>query len=192
MEERVQAIIKGDASECIWFLEHPSLYTLGTSADKENEILDIGQTPLFETGRGGKITYHGPGQRVIYVMLNLKARRPDLKKYIYCLEEWVIRSLKAIDVVAERRENRIGLWVPQGGTEKKIAAIGVRLKKWVSSHGIALNINPDLRYFQKIIPCGLQNYGVTSLEDLGLSYTPPDFDAILRHSFEGSFDIMTP
>src|SRR3954470_6080199 len=172
MEARVAAIAAGEAPELVWLLEHPPLYTSGTSG-KESDLLDA-RFPIFATGRGGQLTYHGPGQRVAYVMLDLKRRRPDVRAYVASLEEWIIRTLGAWDVHGERRQDRIGVWVSRpdkgDGCEDKIAAIGVRLKRWVSFHGIAINIAPDLTHFSGIVPCGVseQRYGVTSLADLGL------------------------
>lgn len=168
MEARVAAIHDGTAAEAIWFLEHPPLYTGGTSADPAD--LRDPQFPVFETGRGGEYTYHGPGQRVAYVMLNLKTRQqvPDIKKYVWQLEEWVIRSLAQLGVTGERRPGRVGIWVVTPEGEKKIAAIGVRIRHWVTFHGIAVNVNPDLSHFNGIVPCGISEYGVTSLSDLGI------------------------
>ena len=187
MQSRVKSIQEGEKSEQVWLLEHPPLYTSGSSADVEKEVVDLEGTPIYETGRGGKITYHGPGQRVGYVMLNLKNRKPDIRLYVHNLEEWLIRTLKHFDVTAERRDGRIGLWVETQNTEKKIAAIGVRVQKWVSFHGVALNVNPDLSYFNRIVPCGIGNYGVTSLADLGIQTTMAEVDKILKTTFEEVF-----
>lgn len=187
MEDRVAEIRTGTADECVWLLEHPSLYTAGTSA-KAADLLDT-RFPVFETGRGGQYTYHGPGQRIAYVMLNLKDRQPvpDLKKYIHDLEEWIIRSLARLGVIGERREGRVGIWVAHGGGEAKIAAIGVRVRHWVSYHGIAINVDPDLEHFSGIVPCGVRDHGVTSLRDLGIQATMQDVDAALKHEWAGVF-----
>lgn len=186
MDSYAQALVAGIKPERVWLLEHPPLYTLGTSADKK-DVLPQAQFPIFETGRGGQVTYHGPGQRVAYVQLNLKKRTPDIKKYIFDLEEWLIRTLAELNVKGERRSDRIGIWVdtPQG--EKKIAAIGVRLKKWVTLHGIALNINPDLSHFEDIVPCGIREYGVTSLNKLGIDASMSDVDQALQKEFTDVF-----
>ena len=187
MEARAAAIADGTAPELVWLLEHPPLYTSGTSG-KADDLLDA-RYPVFETGRGGQVTYHGPGQRVAYVMLDLKARRPDVRAYVAALEDLIIRTLAAFNVRGDRREDRVGVWVarPDKGTgyEDKIAAIGVRLKRWVSFHGIAINVEPDLAHFDAIVPCGVVDprYGVTSLVDLGLPVTMTDVDVALRHAF---------
>ncbi|MDX6584926.1 MAG: lipoyl(octanoyl) transferase [Solirubrobacterales bacterium] len=191
MEARVAAIADGEAPELVWLLEHPPLYTSGTSG-KAADLLDP-RFPLFSTGRGGQLTYHGPGQRVAYVMLDLKRRRPDVRAYVAGLEQWIIRTLAAFGVRGERREDRVGVWVarPDKGRdhEDKIAAIGVRLRRWVSFHGISINLEPDLTHFQAIVPCGVADprYGVTSLADLGLAVTMGDFDIALRQAFEEVF-----
>ena len=187
MEQRVAAIAAGEAGELVWLLEHPPLYTSGTSG-KAADLLDP-RFPLHQTGRGGQLTYHGPGQRVAYVMLDLKRRRPDVRAYVAGLEEWIIRTLDAFNVRGERREDRIGVWVKRAdkgaGFEDKIAAIGVRLKRWVSFHGIAINVEPDLSHFSAIVPCGVADprYGVTSLVDLGHPVTMADVDIALRQAF---------
>ncbi len=188
MEARVAAIRADTADELIWLLEHPPLYTAGTSA-KAKDLLNS-QFPVFETGRGGQYTYHGPGQRVAYVMLNLKKRQsaPDIKKYVWQLEEWIIRSLATLDVTGERREDRIGIWVNTPEGEAKIAAIGVRIRHWVSYHGISINVNPDLSHFEGIVPCGINDYGVTSLEKLGIEATMLDVDEALKQSWDGVFE----
>jgi lipoyl(octanoyl) transferase len=191
MEDRAAAIADGRASELVWLLEHPPLYTSGTSG-KAGDLLDP-RFPLFETGRGGQLTYHGPGQRVAYVMLDLKRRRPDVRAYVAALEEWIIRTLAAFNVHGERREDRVGVWVKRpdkgDGFEDKIAAIGVRLKRWVSFHGIAINVDPDLTHFSAIVPCGVADprYGVTSLLDLGHPASLADVDIALRQAFEQTF-----
>ncbi|MGH1351651.1 MAG: lipoyl(octanoyl) transferase LipB [Methyloligellaceae bacterium] len=190
MEERVAAIATGSAPECVWLLEHPPLYTAGTSAD-EKDLIDPERFPVFQTGRGGQYTYHGPGQRVVYVMLNLKKRKADVRAYVEALEEWIIQCLEAFNIKGEIREERVGVWVrrPDMGIncEDKIAAIGVRLRKWVSFHGISLNVDPDLTHFSGIVPCGIDQYGVTSLVDLGQLVTLPDVDLALKDSFEKVF-----
>lgn len=182
MENRVVALQKGEASECAWFLEHPPLYTLGTSG-KDKDIFASATLPTFKTGRGGQVTYHGPGQRVVYLMLDLKTRRQDLHWYMATLEEWLIQTLGHFGVKGERRAGRIGIWVDKEGYDCKIAALGVRVQKWVTSHGIALNVNPDLEAYKNIIPCGLSQYGVTSLADLGFSVTLPEVDEVLKTTF---------
>lgn len=188
METRVDSIAKEGASDLVWLLEHPPLYTGGTSA-KAEDLLDK-RFPVHETGRGGEYTYHGPGQRVAYVMMNLKNRQsePDIKKYIWQLEEWIIRTLAAFGVKGERRAGRVGIWVVKGGTEKKIAAIGVRVRHWVAYHGIAINNTPDLAHFAGIVPCGVREYGVTSLTDQGLDVAMAELDAVLKSSFSSVFD----
>ena len=191
MEARVADIAAGRAPELVWLLEHPSLYTSGTSG-KAADLLDPG-FPVFASGRGGQLTYHGPGQRVAYVMLDLKRRRPDVRAYVASLEQWVIRTLATFNVRGERREDRVGVWVarPDKGTgfEDKIAAIGVRLRRWVSFHGISINVEPDLSHFAAIVPCGVTDprYGVTSLADLGHTATSTDVDIALRQAFEEVF-----
>jgi lipoyl(octanoyl) transferase len=191
MEARVAAIADAGAPELIWLLEHPPLYTAGTSA-KPSDI-KLARFPVHEAGRGGQLTYHGPGQRVVYVMLDLRRRGPDLRRYVATLEEWIIRVLAAFEVVGERREDRIGVWVrrPEQGLERedKVAAIGIRVKRWISLHGIALNVNCDLSHFSGIVPCGIadQRYGVTSLHDLGVPATMIEVDRVLRREFEPLF-----
>jgi lipoyl(octanoyl) transferase len=187
MEERVAAIRAGAAPELVWLLEHPPLYTAGTSA-RVQDLLAPQRFPVFEAGRGGQYTYHGPGQRVAYLMLDLQRRKPDLRRYIRQLEEWVIRALARFDVRCERRPERIGIWVVKpGGQEAKIAAIGVRVRRWVSYHGVAINLDPDLAHFGGIVPCGISGFSVTSLADLGLSTTMPELDAALRATFDEVF-----
>jgi lipoyl(octanoyl) transferase len=191
MEARAAAIAAGEACELVWLLEHPPLYTSGTSG-KAHDLLDA-RFPLFETGRGGQVTYHGPGQRVAYVLLDLKRRRPDVRAYVAALEEWIIRTLAAFNVRGERREDRVGVWVARpdkgAGFEDKIAAIGVRLKRWVSFHGISINVEPELSHFSAIVPCGVADarYGVTSLVDLGLPVGLAEVDVALRQAFEEVF-----
>ena len=191
MEARAAAIAQGRAAELVWLLEHPPLYTAGTSA-RAADLIEA-RFPVHAAGRGGQFTYHGPGQRVAYVMLDLKRRAPDVRRFVATLEEWIIRTLGSFNVRGERREDRIGVWVrrpDQGeGREDKIAAIGIRLKRWVSLHGISLNVDPDLTHFSGIVPCGVTDarYGVTSLVDLGLPLTMPDVDMALRAEFEALF-----
>jgi lipoyl(octanoyl) transferase len=195
MEARAAAIAAGAAGELVWLLEHPPLYTSGTSG-KESDLLDP-RFPLYATGRGGQLTYHGPGQRVAYAMLDLKRRQPDVRAFVAALEEWIIRTLAAFNVRGERREDRVGVWVARpdkgGGHEDKIAAIGVRLKRWVSLHGIAINVEPDLSHFAAIVPCGVADvrYGVTSLVDLGRLAGLAEVDIALRGAFEQVFGPTT-
>jgi lipoyl(octanoyl) transferase len=195
MESRAAAIAEGRACEQVWLLEHPPLYTSGTSG-KPSDLLEA-RFPVFATGRGGQLTYHGPGQRVAYVMLDLKKRRPDVRTYVAALEEWIIRTLDAFNVRGERREDRVGVWVKRpdkgAGFEDQIAAIGVRLKRWVSFHGIAINVEPDLAHFSAIVPCGVADprYGVTSLADLGHLVSMAEIDIALRRAFEEVFGSAT-
>jgi lipoyl(octanoyl) transferase len=194
METRVAAIAAHEAPEGVWLLEHPPLYTSGTSG-KAGDLLDP-RFPMFATGRGGQLTYHGPGQRVAYVMLDLKQRQPDVRAYVAGLEQWIIRTLAAFNVRGERREDRVGVWVKRPdkgpGCEDKIAAIGVRLRRWVSFHGISINVEPDLTHFEAIVPCGVADprYGVTSLADLGLPVSMADIDIALRQAFEEVFGAL--
>jgi lipoyl(octanoyl) transferase len=195
MEARVAAIAAHQAPELVWLLEHPPLYTSGTSG-KPDDLLDA-RFPIFTTGRGGQLTYHGPGQRVVYVMLDLKRRYPDVRAYVAGLEEWIIRALAALETKGERREDRVGVWVERPdkglGFEDKIAAIGVRMRRWVSYHGIAINVAPDLTHFTGIVPCGVADprYGVTSLADLGHPAAMEDVDVALRQAFEQVFGSRT-
>lgn len=195
MEQRAAQIALNEAPEQVWLLEHPPLYTSGTSAQPA-DLLDP-RFPVFSTGRGGQFTYHGPGQRVAYLMLDLKRRRPDVRAYVASLEELIIRTLAAFNVRGERREDRVGVWVARPdkglGHEDKIAAIGVRLRRWVAFHGIAINVEPDLGHFAGIVPCGVEDprYGVTSLVDLGLPVTMADVDIALRQAFEEIFGPST-
>jgi lipoyl(octanoyl) transferase len=190
MEAHVGAIAAGNAADRVWLVEHPPLYTAGTSA-KPTDLLIPDRFPVFATGRGGQYTYHGPGQRVAYAMLDLNRRRQDLRLYVATLEEWIIRTLAAFDVRGERRQDRIGIWVErpeQGvGREDKIAAIGIRIRKWVTFHGVALNVDPDLEHFSGIVPCGVRGQGVTSLADLGRRVSMAEVDAVLRREFEALF-----
>jgi lipoyl(octanoyl) transferase len=191
MEQRAGAIAAGTAPELAWLIEHPPLYTAGTSA-KPTDLIEA-RFPVHQTGRGGQFTYHGPGQRVGYLMLGLRHRGNDVRRYVATLEEWLIRTLAAFNIRGERREDRIGVWVRRPdkgeGREDKIAAIGIRLKRWVSLHGVALNVEPELSHFQGIVPCGVseQRYGVTSLVDLGVPVTMPEVDMVLRREFEALF-----
>ncbi|MDE2603409.1 MAG: lipoyl(octanoyl) transferase LipB [Bradyrhizobium sp.] len=193
MEERVAAIAAGVAPELVWLLEHPPLYTSGTSGNS-SDLLEA-RFPLFTTGRGGQLTYHGPGQRVAYVMLDLKSRRPDVRAYVAGLEAWIIRTLAAFNIRGERREDRVGVWVKRPdkgpGHEDKIAAIGVRLRRWVSFHGISINVAPDLSHFGAIVPCGVADprYGVTSLADLGHPASMAEVDIAVQQAF---FEVFGP
>ena len=190
MEARVAAIRAGEAREMAWLVEHPPLYTAGTSA-KPADLLAPERFPVYRTGRGGEYTYHGPGQRVAYLMLDLTRRQQDLRLYVRTLEEWVIRTLAAFNVKGERRADRIGVWVARPekglGQEDKIAAIGVRIRRWVTFHGIAINVDPVLEHFSGIVPCGIKGYGVTSLADLGLPVSMAEVDAVMRREFEALF-----
>lgn len=180
MQSRVAAIETGAAPELFWFLEHPPLYTAGTSAALD-ELKDAARFPVFDAGRGGRYTYHGPGQRVVYALCDLRQRDRDVRQHVWRLEEWVIRVLKHFGVSGERREGRIGIWVANDdGVEEKIAAIGVRVRRWVAFHGLSLNVNPDLSHFSGIVPCGLQEFGVTSLFALGVKASMADIDAAFR------------
>ncbi len=185
MERRVAAIAAGEARELIWLLEHPPLYTAGTSADPA-ELVDAGEFPVYPTGRGGRYTYHGPGQRVAYVMLDLKARCGDLRAYISGLEAWLIATLGVFGVAGETRSDRVGVWVAHSGREDKIAAIGVRVRRWVSFHGVSLNVDPDLSHFKGIVPCGIRDHGVTSLKALGIDATMADVDDALKATFQAA------
>jgi lipoyl(octanoyl) transferase len=196
MEARVADIAAGKARELVWLIEHPPLYTAGTSASPNDLI--AARFPVHVAGRGGRFTYHGPGQRVAYVMLDLKRRGPDIRRFVVTLEEWIIRTLAKFNVTGERREDRVGVWVRRpekgDGHEDKIAAIGIRLKRWVSLHGIALNVDCDLSHFAGIVPCGIADarFGVTSLLDLGLTATMAEVDAVLRYEFELLFGPTAP
>ena len=196
MEERAEAVARGDASELVWLIEHPPLYTAGTSA-KAQDLLDS-RFPVHDAGRGGQYTYHGPGQRIAYVMLDLRRRKQDVRAFVCALEAWLIATLAAFNVKGERRDDRVGVWVARPDkargldgsmAEDKIAALGIRLRRWVTFHGVSLNVEPDLSHFSGIVPCGIAqaHYGVTSLVDLGLPVTMPEVDSILRREFEGVF-----
>ena len=190
MEARVAAIHEGAAGELVWLLEHPALYTAGVSAAPE-ELLAPARFPVHRTGRGGRYTYHGPGQRVGYAMMDLTKRGRDVRAYVHNLEEWVIRSLAEFGVAGERRAGRIGIWVvrptPLGPVEEKIAAIGVRVRRWVAFHGVSINVAPDLGHFEGIVPCGLAGFGVTSLKALGHDVSMSEMDAALRRTFPQVF-----
>jgi lipoyl(octanoyl) transferase len=188
MEARVAAIREGTAPELVWLLEHPPLYTAGTSA-RDDELLDPGRLPVHRTGRGGRYTFHGPGQRTAYVMLDLARRDRDVRCHVHRLEEWMIRTLARFGVRGERRAGRVGIWVvrPAGG-EDKIAAIGVRVRRWVTYHGVALNVAPDLDHYRGIVPCGIAEHGVTSLGALGISATMAEVDTALRGTFAEVFE----
>ncbi|MDO9415322.1 lipoyl(octanoyl) transferase LipB [Pararhizobium sp.] len=195
MEEEAASIASGEADELVWLVEHPPLYTAGTSA-RAADLVAPDRFPVFQTGRGGEYTYHGPGQRVVYVMLDLKRRRQDIRAFVAALEAVIIGTLEAMNVRGERREDRVGVWVrrkerpalPDGSmAEDKIAAIGIRLRKWVSFHGLSLNVDPDLDHFTGIVPCGIRGYGVTSLVDLGLPVEMADADILIRRAFEQVF-----
>jgi lipoyl(octanoyl) transferase len=189
MEKRVAAIRAGAASECVWLLEHPPLYTAGTSA-REEELLEPRRLPVHRTGRGGRYTYHGPGQRIAYVMLDLGRRGQDVRCYVNQLEEWIIRTLARFGVRGERRYARVGIWVARpGGGEEKIAAIGVRVRHWVTYHGVALNLDPELDHYRGIVPCGISEYGVTSLAELGVAVTMEEVDAALQGTFAEVFAV---
>ena len=187
MEQRVAYIQGGTASELVWLLEHPPLYTAGTSADSR-DLVSPGRFPVYETGRGGQYTYHGPGQRVAYVMLDLSKRARDVRKYVHDLEQWAIDTLATFDVTAERRAGRVGVWVTRSdGREEKIAAIGVRVRKWVTYHGICINVAPDLDHYSGIVPCGISEHGVTSLSDLGRDVTMTEVDTALKQTWGKNF-----
>ncbi|KPP93810.1 MAG: lipoate-protein ligase LipB [Rhodobacteraceae bacterium HLUCCA08] len=200
MEARAEAIARGDADECIWLVEHPPLYTAGTSA-RPADLTDPDRFPVHDSKRGGRYTYHGPGQRVIYVMLDVGARGRDVRCFVRDLEAWVIDTLAEFNIRGEVRPGRVGVWVerpekpplPDGSMrEDKIAAIGIRLRRWVSFHGISINVDPDLSHFSGIVPCGITGHGVTSLVDLGLPVTMADLDLALRRSFETVFACPAP
>ena len=195
MDNHVQKMIQGKADEKIWLLEHPPLYTAGTSANRR-DLVDPNRFPVFETKRGGQYTYHGPGQRVVYVMLDLNKREKDVKKFVTNLEAWVTLTLLEFNVIGQSRDGRVGIWVERPDKplkndgsieEEKIAAIGVRLRKWITLHGLSINLDPDLSHFQGIVPCGIKEYGVTSLVDLGLPVSMHDLDYALKKSFSEVF-----
>ncbi|MET0313346.1 MAG: lipoyl(octanoyl) transferase LipB [Hansschlegelia sp.] len=190
MEARAAAIAAGEAPELVWLLEHPALYTAGTSANLR-DLTEPDRLPVFQTGRGGQYTYHGPGQRIAYVMLDLKRRTPDLRAYVAALEGWLIATLDRFGVDGERREDRVGVWVRRPdrgrGAEDKIAAIGVRVRKWVTLHGVSLNVEPELSHYAGIVPCGVRDQGVTSLADLGRVVSTAEVDMAMRETFEDVF-----
>ena len=186
MEAHVAAIAAGEELERVWLIEHPALYTAGTSA-LAADLVDATRFPVFQTGRGGQYTYHGPGQRVAYVMLNLAKRGGDVRAFVAALEQWLIATLAEFGIVGERREERVGIWVRHHGGESKIAAIGIRVRRGVTFHGVSLNVNPDLSHFDGIIPCGVIEHGVTSLAALGVHETMADVDLALRRNFETVF-----
>ncbi len=188
MEERAARIAAGEAPELIWLLEHPPIYTAGTSA-REQDLLQSDRFPVYRTGRGGQFTYHGPGQRIVYVMLNVKRRTGDVRAFVGLLEQWLTATLSTFDIVGETRLDRVGVWVrrPERGKacEDKIAAIGIRVRRWVSYHGYSLNVNPDLEHFSGIVPCGVREHGITSLADLGRAdVTMDDVDRAIELSFK--------
>jgi lipoyl(octanoyl) transferase len=195
MEARADAIRQGTAGELVWLVEHPSLYTAGTSTNPD-DLKDASRFPVYDAGRGGQYTYHGPGQRVAYVMLDLKRRREDVRAFVAALESWIVTALDRFNIKGEVREDRVGVWVsrpdrppiaPNLPAEDKIAAIGIRLRRWVSFHGISLNVEPDLSHFTGIVPCGIEGYGITSLVDLGLPVTMEDADEALFFAFNEVF-----
>ena len=195
MDNHVEKMIQGQAEEKIWLLEHPPLYTAGTSADRQ-DLVEPNRFPVFETKRGGQYTYHGPGQRVVYVMLDLNKRGKDIKKFVTNLESWITLTLSEFNVIGQSRNGRVGIWVERpdkplknnGALEEdKIAAIGVRLRKWITLHGLSINLDPDLNHFQGIVPCGIKEHGVTSLVDLGLPVSMHDLDNALKKSFSKVF-----
>tara|TARA_B110000259_G_scaffold49330_1_gene57743 strand:+ start:19409 stop:20056 length:648 start_codon:yes stop_codon:yes gene_type:complete len=193
MEKRNREVINKNSPNLVWLTSHPSLYSAGISA-KDSDLLEP-KIPVFKTNRGGKYTYHGPGIRIIYLMLDLKElfmpNRPDISKFINLLENWIINSLSKVGIKGEIRKDRVGIWVKTNNSEEKIAAIGIKLKKWVTYHGIAVNINPNLQYFNDIIPCGIKEFGVTSLEKLGITTTQEEFDKILQEEFTKIFEEFT-
>ena len=191
MDERVDLIQKGNAKELVWLLEHPPLYSAGTSA-KPEDLLAPNRFPVFKTGRGGQYTYHGPGQRVVYIMLDLNRRQRDIRAFVFSLETWIINTLAKFNIRGERRSDRIGIWVRRtdlnnSEREDKIGAIGIRIKRWVTLHGISINVSPDLEHFGGIIPCGIDGYGVTSFEDIGQPLEVYDLDVELRTEFDQLF-----
>ena len=189
MEGRVAAIRAGSAAELVWLLEHPPLYTAGTSA-RDEELLEPRRLPVHRAGRGGRYTYHGPGQRIAYVMLDLRRRGQDVRCYVHQLEEWIIRTLARFAVRGERRDGRVGIWVVRpSGNEEKIAAIGVRVRQWITYHGVALNVDPELEHYRGIVPCGISEHGVTSLAELGIAASMGEIDTALRRAFAEVFQV---
>lgn len=200
MEQTASAIYRGEAAEQVWLVEHPPLYTAGTSA-KSSDLVKPERFDVHKTGRGGQYTYHGPGQRIAYVMLNLNARERDVRKFVVALENWVIGTLAQFNIKGEKRDGRVGVWVeqpqkpplPDGSMrEDKIAAIGIRLRRWVSFHGISINVEPELDHYSGIVPCGITGHGITSLVDLGLPVTMGDLDVVLKSEFEALFGETVP
>jgi len=200
MEARVAAVLAGEADECVWLLEHPPLYTAGTSA-RTADLVDPDRFPVYQARRGGEYTYHGPGQRVAYVILDLNRRGRDVRRFVAALEDWVIATLAEFQVKGERRPGRVGVWVarpdkpPQADgspAEDKIAAIGVRLRRWISFHGVSINVEPDLAHYSGIVPCGIAEHGVTSLVDLGRPVTMADLDAALERAFDRTLGQLGP
>jgi len=195
MEARVAQIAAGTAPECVWLLEHPALYTAGTSADPA-ELVDAQRFPVFKTGRGGRYTYHGPGQRVVYVMLDVKRRAGDVRAFVAALESWVIETLDRLAITAHVTPGRVGVWVPRpdkgSDAEDKIAAIGIRVRRWISYHGLSVNVAPDIAHFSGIVPCGIADQGVTSLADLGVNAAMQDLDAALHQTFQDRFGPCEP
>ena len=191
MEERAAQVAEGRASELVWLLEHPPLYTAGTSAKRE-DLLTPSRFPVFDTGRGGQFTYHGPGQRVGYVMMDLRKRDNDVRRFVRDLEEWLIRTIARFNIRGERRDGRVGIWVVErSGRESKIAALGIRVRRGVSFHGVSFNVDPDLDHFAGIVPCGISEHGVTSLAKLGLMVTTAEVDMAMRAAFEDVFGAKT-
>ena len=187
MENKVNQIHQGGAKEIVWLLEHHSVYTAGSSANKK-DLLVSHRFPVFQTGRGGQYTYHGPGQRVVYLMLDLKKRGSDIKAYVRKLEEWLIATLAQFDIIGERREGRVGIWVTNSqNREKKIAAIGVRVRRWISFHGVSINVNPALNHYDGIVPCGISKFGITSLHDLKKNISVSEIDRALKKTFYETF-----
>jgi len=189
MEVRVGGIHKGSQNELLWFVERPPLYTAGTNSNKK-DLLNQTRFPVHQVGRGGQYTYHGPGQRVVYTMLNLKIRGADIHQFVRDLESVVINTLAEFDIIGERRKGRVGIWVRNNKTEKKIAAIGIRVRHWIAFHGISINVNPNLEHFSGIVPCGISEYGVTSLEELKVKCTMIEVDNILKKNFLKNFNII--
>jgi len=186
MEKEVAAIRMNEAPELIWLLEHPPLYTAGTSSDPR-DLVAPDRFPVFDAGRGGQYTYHGPGQRIAYVMLDLRQRGGDVRAFVTALEEWIIRTLAAFGIRGERREDRVGVWVARPGREDKIAALGIRVRHGISFHGLSINLSPDLDHFSGIVPCGIAEHGVTSFRDLGLATRMDELDHVMRQEFENLF-----
>ena len=183
MEKHVGQMIEGQVGDCLWFLEHPPTYTLGTGA-QASDVVGHEDIPILKTTRGGRSTYHGPGQRVVYIMLDLNKRKKDIRRFVWALEEWLIITLKDLGIESSRREGRVGIWVETSAGDQKIAAVGLRVRKWCTFHGISLNVNPDLSHYDGIVPCGLKEYGVTSLKALGVNIPYQDLDQLLKDNVE--------